>query len=223
VYVHCSDEFTPEAWWEGLEAGRVFVTNGPLLRPSVEGHPPGYVFHLSRSGEPSRTSPSSTPVASTPPESLTEKGRSARGPHSPAASLSLEIGLNLSTRVPVEYLEIIKDGEVYAEVRLDEWKKKKGRLPPVEFSDSGWFLVRAITNKPESFQYASSGPYYVQKDDRPRVSRRSVQFLLDWIHAAELHIRGLPKVDAGQCDSLLAEQAAAREFFEELLATANAE
>ena len=45
VYVYCGDEFSPERWWEGLEAGRVFVTNGPLLRPMVEGQPPGYVFH----------------------------------------------------------------------------------------------------------------------------------------------------------------------------------
>ena len=67
--------FRPSAWWEGLEAGQVFVTNGPLLRPMVEGQPPGYVFHLTSGGP-----------------------------------LELEIGLNLATRVPVEYLQIIKNG-----------------------------------------------------------------------------------------------------------------
>ena len=130
-------------------AGRVVVTNGPLLRPKVEGHAPGYVFHLDEHG-----------------------------------SLSLEIGLDLATRVPVEYLQIIKNGEVAAEVRLADWTKQKGRLPPLEFDASGWFLVRAVTNNQQTYQFASSGPYYVEKGGQPRVSRRSVQFFLDWIEAA---------------------------------------
>lgn len=188
VYVYCGDEFSPERWWEGLQEGRVFVTNGPLLRPLVEGQPPGYVFHIDGN-----------------------------------ESLSLEIGLNLATRVPVEYLEIIKDGEVYTDVRLSDWTKKKGRLPPVEFDNSGWFLVRAVTNNTKTYQFASSGPYYVEKGGQPRVSKRSVQFFLDWIDAAEARIRELPKLDDAQRESLLAEQASAREFFEQLLSTANAE
>jgi hypothetical protein len=44
VYVHCGDLFSPAAWWQGLRAGRVVVTNGPLLRPHVNGQLPGYVF-----------------------------------------------------------------------------------------------------------------------------------------------------------------------------------
>jgi hypothetical protein len=44
VYVHCDGEPTWEAWWEGLRAGRSFVTNGPLLRPRVNGELPGYTF-----------------------------------------------------------------------------------------------------------------------------------------------------------------------------------
>jgi hypothetical protein len=188
VYVHCDDEFSPESWWQGLQEGRVFVTNGPLLRPIVEGRPPGYVFHMDGNKK-----------------------------------LSLEIGLNLATRVPVEYLEIIQNGELYTDVRLSEWKQKKGRLPPVEFEDSGWFLVRAVTNHPKIYQFASSGPYYVEKAGRPRVSKRSVQFFLDWIDAAEAHIREQKKTNEATREALLAEQATARDFFQKLLATANAE
>jgi hypothetical protein len=50
VYVHCGDDFSPEAWWDGLRAGRVVVTNGPLLRPRINGELPGHVFR-GRSGE----------------------------------------------------------------------------------------------------------------------------------------------------------------------------
>jgi hypothetical protein len=188
VYVHCDEEFSHERWWDGLQAGRVFVTNGPLLRPLVHGEPPGYVFSLA--------------------------GRD---------SLTLEIGLNLATRVPIEYLEIVKNGEVVFGVRLDELAKSAGRLPPVDFDDSGWFLVRAVTDDRRKYQFASSGPYYVEKNGSPRVSRRSVQFFLDWIDAAEARLRGSKHLDADGRRRLLAEQQLARQFFETLLVTANAD
>lgn len=44
VYVHCGEELTWDRWWSNLRAGRVTVTNGPLLRPLVNGQLPGHVF-----------------------------------------------------------------------------------------------------------------------------------------------------------------------------------
>jgi hypothetical protein len=188
VYAFCGEEFSEQAWWEALEAGRVVVTNGPLLRPQVEGHPPGHVFHLDA-----------------------------------GSSLKLEIGLDLATRAAVEYLQIIKNGEVAAEVRLADWVNKEGQLPPVEFDASGWFLVRAITENRRNYQFASSGPYYVEQAGRPRISRRSVQFFLDGINAAVERLETMPKLDDPFRDALLAEQESARQHFERLLADANAD
>jgi hypothetical protein len=189
VYVRCGNEFSPAAWWDNLRAGRVFVTNGPLLRPMVEGEPPGYVFHI-------------------------ETGQ----------ALALEIGLNLATRVPVDYLQIIKNGTVEAEVRLADWKDRKGKLPPITFDASGWFLVRAaVTNSAQTYQFASTGPYYVEQAGQSRVSKRSVQFFLDWIGVAEGHLRKLPNLTEAQLAEQLAQQELARLFFTALLARANAE
>jgi hypothetical protein len=50
VYVHCGEELTWEAWWRNLRAGQVVVTNGPLLRPLVNGQLPGHEFR-GRAGE----------------------------------------------------------------------------------------------------------------------------------------------------------------------------
>jgi hypothetical protein len=188
VYVYCGNDFTYERWWEGLDAGRVFVTNGPLLRPMVEGRPPGHVFAV-RDGE----------------------------------ALSLEIGLELATRVPVEYLQIIKNGRVEAEARLADWKNRKGRLPPVEFDDSGWFLVRAVTNNRRNYQFASSGPYYVAASGRPRISRTSARFFLDWIDAAKQRIGKIKIIGGADRAALLAEQDEAQQFFQGLLDRANAD
>lgn len=188
VYVHLGDTFALDRWWDGLLAGRVFVTNGPLLRTMVEGQPPGYVFHVDG----------------------TER-------------IQLEIGLNLATRTPVEYLQIVKNGEIASEVRLDEFAKSGGRLPALEFDDSGWFLVRAVTTESRRHQFAASGPYYVEKNGRPRVSRRSAQFFLDWIGDAEQRLHAMRGLDETARKKLLAEQQSARSYFESLLAEADAE
>jgi hypothetical protein len=188
VYVYCGPDYSPARWWEGLEAGRVFVTNGPLLRPLVEGQPPGRVFQLDQGGK-----------------------------------LALEIGLNLATRVPVEYLEIIKDGHTEQEVRLADWKESQGRLPPLDFDASGWFLVRAVTNDTKTYRFAATGPYYVEQAGQPRISRASVEFFLDWIDERIAHIAQLNDLDDSERAALLADQQFAREFFADLLAKANAD
>jgi hypothetical protein len=130
-----------------LRAGRAVVTNGPLLRPSVQGEPPGYVFQAGR-GE----------------------------------AFELEIGLSLSMRDndKVTYLEIIKDGRVEHSVRLDQWKANRGKLPSVKFSESGWFLVRAVTDVTNTYRFAMTAPYYVDIGYQPRISRASAEFFVDW-------------------------------------------
>ncbi|NUM55759.1 MAG: CehA/McbA family metallohydrolase [Candidatus Hydrogenedentes bacterium] len=49
VYVHLDGALQWDAWWEGLRAGRSFVTNGPMLFVKANGEIPGHVF---QSGEP---------------------------------------------------------------------------------------------------------------------------------------------------------------------------
>ncbi len=41
VYVHLPDGFSYEKWMQGLDAGRSFVTTGPMLMVEVDGRPPG--------------------------------------------------------------------------------------------------------------------------------------------------------------------------------------
>ena len=116
------------------------VTNGPLIRPSVEGQPPGHVFKADR-----------------------------------GQTVELEIGLSLSTRDKVSYLEIVKDGVTEHEVRLDKWKATGGKLPPIKFTESGWFLVRAVTDEPSTYRYATTAPYYVEIGAQPRGSAGPVR------------------------------------------------
>ncbi|MFO0840810.1 MAG: CehA/McbA family metallohydrolase [Gemmataceae bacterium] len=44
VWVHTGKPLDPTSWWEGLRAGRAFVSNGPLLVARAAGELPGHVF-----------------------------------------------------------------------------------------------------------------------------------------------------------------------------------
>lgn len=155
VYVHVAEteaagdavaeDLTWDGWWNALRAGRACITNGPLLRPTVEGQFPGHVFKA-------------------------EAGQ----------SLELLVALTLSTRDKIRYLDIVKNGRTEITVSLDEFKQAGGQLPPLKFSESGWFVVRAVCDTVPTYRYASSAPYYVEVGYQPRISRKSVQFFLDW-------------------------------------------
>ncbi len=182
TYAYCGEDFSRDAWWEALDAGRVVATNGPLLHTSVEGEPPGHVFRL-EAGE----------------------------------RRSFQIGLSLSfyREWPVEYLEIVRNGRVEHEVRLADLAASQGRLPPLEFDRSGWFLVRAITNDSTRYRYATTGPYYVESEYQQRISRRSVEFFREWMDELADRYHDDP--------SAMAEVEKARAFWDALLERASAE
>lgn len=179
VYVHCDGELTWEKWWEGLRAGRVVVTNGPLLRPRVNQHLPGHVFSA--------------------PE---------------GEKLELQPTLDLSLRDKVDYLEIVKDGLVVHEVRLADYAKSHGKLPPVVFERSGWLLIRAVTTFDKSYRFASTGPFYVSIGQTPRISRKSAQFFLDWVFERG---RLLQFDDPAERAEVLPFHRAARDYWQDLV------
>lgn len=192
VYVYCGPELTWDGWWENLRRGRVVVTNGPLLRPRVYG--PGAESQGALPGHVFEA----------------EAGQ----------TVELQIALDLATRDKIDYLEVIQDGRVLHEVRLDQWAKSEGKLPPVTFTQSGWTLVRAVTNNTNTYRFASTGPYYVQVGDQPRISKQSAQFFVDWVYERA----GRIKLDnAEEQREVLEAHKAARDFWQKKLGEANAE
>lgn len=188
VYVYVDGPFTYEKWWEGLRAGRVVLTNGPLLQPSVRGKPPGHVFQADKGEE-----------------------------------VELEIGLTLSVRdpeqQPISYLEIIENGEVRHSIRFRDYAKS-GKLPKLRFRQSGWFLLRAVTDLPATYRFAMTGPYFVEIGYERPISKQSAQFFLDWVYerARQIHLD-----DPAQQREVLLYHRQARDFWQGLLAKANRE
>jgi hypothetical protein len=135
-------------------------------------------------------------------------------------TLQLQAALNLSIREKVDYLEVVKNGDVLHQVRLQDWAKAGGKLPEVAFQRSGWMLVRAVTNNPKTYRFASTGPYYVEIGGRRQISRSAAQFFMDWVYQ---RARTLDLPEGDQRDAVIVYHRAARDFWQRILDNANAE
>lgn len=184
VYVHLDGEFNYADWWKNLRAGQVVVTNGPLLRPKVEGQLPGYVFHGDEGKE-----------------------------------MELQIGLTLSTREPLSYLDIVQDGQVAHSIRIEEFARS-GRLPKLHFTRSGWFVIRAVTDLSETYRFAMTAPYYVEIGTKPRISKQAARFFLDWVYE---QARQIAIEDPQQRREVIEYHRKARDFWQDLVKRATAD
>jgi hypothetical protein len=185
VYAQVEGELSYDKWWDALRAGRVFVTNGPLLRTRVNGQWPGHVF--------------------TAPE---------------GKAVELEIKATLTAQDPITSLEIVKNGRVERTVPFVE-AMKSGALGKVRFQESGWLLVRVIADNPKTFRFASTAPYYVEVGEaKRRISKASVRFFLDWV---EERMKRIELDDPAQREEVVRHHVAAKKYWEDLLARANAE
>jgi hypothetical protein len=134
--------------------------------------------------------------------------------------VELRGALDLSLRDKVDYLEIVKDGQVVNQVRLADYANSQGKLPPVVFDRSGWLLIRAVTNHDKSYRFGTTGPYYVSIGQQPRISRKSAQFFADWVQErAQLINLSEPE----QQSEVMKYHVAAREYWQDLVNRANAE
>jgi hypothetical protein len=191
AYVYVGDDFSYANWWNGLKAGRSFVTNGPLLVTKANGRLPGHVF---------------------------------RGDQDEA--IAIDIDVSLTTEDNVSEIEIIQNGRIAKRVSLQSLEKtsqhtKTGRLGTIRFEKSGWFLIRAITDNPRTFRFASSAPYYVEVgEDRHSVDHESAQFFLDWVDERIERVKD-QLTDPTKLADVLKHHHDARKFWAEKVAVAN--
>lgn len=131
--------------------------------------------------------------------------------------LELQPTLKLALREKIDYLEYVKDGRV---VRTIPLHLIRGKLPAIRFDESGWFIIRAVAKHPKTYRLASSGPFYVEFDGKPRISRASTQFFLDWLTE---RARMLPREPRDEFSETIQEFRKARDFWRGLVSQANAE
>jgi hypothetical protein len=137
----------------------------------------------------------------------------------PNGPLVLRTSLNLAARDKITRLEVIENGRVKKSFDPTDLQNEGGQIPLLEFNQSGWFLIRALTDNEKTFRFASTAPYYLQIGDKPHISRGSVRFFLDWVNERQERV----KVDnARQRAEVLKHHAAARRYWQKLLSQATA-
>lgn len=141
---------------------------------------------------------------------------------SAGAGEKVEIPLKatVTTRDPIRYLEIIKNGAAERKVSFEDWSKN-GSLGTVNFKESGWFLVRAIADNKNTFRFASTAPYYVEiGPNKQRISKAAAEFFLNWTRERMGRIK---LNDPGQRKEVLGHHLQAEKFWQERVAMATAE
>jgi hypothetical protein len=134
--------------------------------------------------------------------------------------LQLTMELKLSVRDPVDYLEIIHNGRVFYSARLDEFAAAGGQLPELEIEESGWAVVRVVTQHESHYRMATSAPWYFEFDGKRRISRTAVQFFGQWLKDCETELKKLPRDELGKHISGVTQ---ARKFWGERLMSATTE
>lgn len=138
VYVHLPEGFTYERWLEGLQAGRSFVTTGPMLSATANGELPGATLRLDADN----------------PSELTVSGK-VRSEHPLAFLEIVSNGRVITTLMP-------KNG------RTPEGAHETAFTAKVPCETSGWLCVRCFEDRPDGrVRFAHTAPWWLEIPGRP--------------------------------------------------------
>jgi len=113
----------------------------------------------------------------------------ARGPGEEirlAAGRPLHARVVLRSPVAVDHLQVIGNGKVAAEVRLDGDHTSAEATLTLPADNSGWYVLRAWADRPrlpvlDLYPFASTSPVYVQVGDRPVRSPADASWFVRWV------------------------------------------
>jgi hypothetical protein len=106
--------------------------------------------------------------------------------YSTSRSKPIRIKADLRSIQPIDFLELIGNGEVIEKIDL----KAKAPSPILEESlvlaysprRSGWVAARAVFTSPDGrLRQAHTSPVYITVDDKPTASRADAEVMIRWI------------------------------------------
>ncbi len=126
----------------------------------------------------------------------------------------------MTPREAISEFEIIRNGHAVRTVPFADWRNS-GTLGTLECGESGWFLVRVITDQSKTFRFASTAPFYVEAGDMPhRISAKSARFFLDWVRERKARVK---LNDPKQRAEVLPFHEMAEKYWSDRVSQANAE
>ncbi len=135
-------------------------------------------------------------------------------------SIELDIDLKLTVADPVEYLDVVFNGQTLYQARLDEYAKAGGKIPPQSIKESGWLVIRVVTERDFTYRIATTAPFYFEFNSQPRISREAVKFFQIWLNKTEQLIAAEPEQTRAAAQPYLN---AAKKFWSQRMENSNAQ
>ena len=195
VFVRTGPQFTHASFLAGLEAGRTFVTNAPLLDLGVraKGAAPG-------GGAGSFKGPGS-------------EIRLAAGPH------TLEARVDVRSPVALDHVEVVANGRIAGTVPLAGDRLSARGTVSVPVEESGWIVLRAWADEPtwpilDLYPFGSTSPVYVQVGDTEPRSPEDAAYFVKWVDRVIASARNRKEwnTDAERAEVMATLEAARKEF-----------
>jgi TolB protein len=103
-----------------------------------------------------------------------------------AGTREVKARVTLHSAVPVDRLEIVRNGEVVTRIPLSGERTIVDTSVALPVPASGWYLLRAQGDGPEYpvldvYPYATTSPIYVTVAGRPIRSREDADFFIAWL------------------------------------------
>jgi hypothetical protein len=104
----------------------------------------------------------------------------------PPGAPDLKFTAWLRSIVPVDHLQVVCNGKVVRELKLDTTRESANVEGSLPLSTSGWCLLRTLANQPEmpvldAFPYATTSPVYMSVAGSGLKSPEDAQYFLAWI------------------------------------------
>ncbi|MBI3298665.1 MAG: CehA/McbA family metallohydrolase [Elusimicrobia bacterium] len=115
----------------------------------------------------------------------------------PAGRHEVPFTASLRSLAPVEHVEVVCDGKVAAELKLDAGGERAEAKGVIALERSGWCLLRAWSAGParpilDAYPYATTSPVYVSVDGKPPRSPEDAAYCLAWLARLEAAVQAHP-------------------------------
>jgi TolB protein len=104
----------------------------------------------------------------------------------PAPGRTVAARVTLRSYVPIDRLELVRNGEVVASIPLPGDRTSVATTISIPVRESGWYILRARGAGPvypvlDAYPYATTSPIYLLVDGQPIRSRSDAAYFLVWI------------------------------------------
>jgi hypothetical protein len=155
VYVRLDGELDADSWLRGLNAGRSFVTTGPMLFVTLDGQDPGHRF--------------------------VQSDKAARDYHLGGSAVSAVPLARIEVVVNGQVAQTIEP----ANRKTQQGAHESPIDAALRLDGSSWIAVRCFEDRPDGrARFAHSGPFYVDVPGRPLRPRKvEVEYLIRRVEA----------------------------------------